>query len=119
MKTRPADESGDILPVLSPKDLHTGPQAAAEALRDHLKLYAGDWWEYASKGNEIQELLADSRRRERDAAALVTYLTSYILSLKGIVSVSGASGSFSGRAFHFSCTAHTEENDAASVTLDF
>ncbi len=119
MKTRPEDESGDILPVLRLKDLHTGPEAAAEALRDHLRLYAGDWWEYASKGNELPELLSISRRTDRDAAALVTYLTSYILSLKGIVSVSGASGSFSGRAFHFSCTAHTEEKDTASVSLDF
>lgn len=119
MKTRPADEDGDILPVLTPEDLHTGPAAAAEALRDHLRLYAGDWWEYDAKGNEILELLSGSRRTDRDAAALVTYLTSYILSLKGIVSVSGASGSFSGRAFHFSCRAHTEENDTASVSLDF
>ncbi len=119
MKTRPVDGSGDILPVLSPSDLLTGPAAAAAALRDHLRLHRGDWWEYASKGNEILDLLAISRCADRDAATLVTYLTSYILTLPGIVSVSDTAASFSGRAFHFSCTAHTETGDAASVSLDF
>ena len=51
MLTRPTDPSGDILPVLSSSDLLSGPEAAAVALRDHLNLFTGDWWETESQGN--------------------------------------------------------------------
>ncbi len=60
-----------------------------------------------------------SRHTAREASTLTTYLTSYILTLPGILSVSDASASFSGHAFSFSCTAHTENGDTASVSLTF
>ncbi len=119
MTSRPFDASGDVLPVLSPADLLSGPEAVAAALRDHLKLYRGDWWEYADRGNEILDMIAVSRCTDRDAATLVNYLTFYILTLPGVVSVTGASGSFSGRAFSFSCTAHTEEGEETGVSVSF
>ena len=44
MLSRPVDASGDILPVLSPSDLLSGVQTVAVGVKDHLNLYAGDWW---------------------------------------------------------------------------
>ncbi len=119
MTSRPFDSSGDILPVLSPSDMISGPAAAAAALRDHLCLYRGEWWEYAERGNEILDLISISRCTEQDAAALVSCLTSYILTLPGIVSVSDASASFSGHTFTLICKAHTEEGDTAEVHISF
>ncbi len=119
MLARPVDSSGDILPVRSLSDLLTGPQAAAAALRDHLKLFQGDWWEYDKKGNEIIELMSVSRRTDQAAAALQSYLTAYILSFPAIVSVTDTVSSFSGHTFRFSCTAHTEKGEVTAVEMSF
>ncbi len=119
MISRPFDSSGDILPALSSSDLLSGPEAAAHALQDHLRLYRGDWWENPEKGNEILDLISVSRYTAQDASTLLTYLTSYILTLPGILSVSDTSASFSGHTFFFSCTAHTETGDTASISLSF
>ncbi|MCR4876507.1 MAG: hypothetical protein K5922_05000 [Clostridiales bacterium] len=116
---RPVDGSGDILPVRSASDLLTGNEAAAAGLRDHLKLFRGDWWEYAEKGNEIFELMAIARGTSQDAATLQSWLTAYILTFPGIVSVTDIRSSFTGHAFSYSCTAHTEQGDLASVAITY
>ena len=107
MLSRPVDSSGDILPVLTPGDLLSGSEAAAAALSDHLRLFAGDWWEYADRGNEIPDLLSQGLRSERDLETLSGYLSSYVRDFPAVSSVSDARASFSGRAFTFSCTVRT------------
>ena len=108
MLTRPTDPSGDILPVLSSSDLISGPEAAAVALRDHLNLFTGDWWENESRGNEIPELLALSRQTDQDAKSLSSYLVSFIQAFPAVRGLSDVRAAFSGREFRFACTAHTE-----------
>ena len=117
MLSRPVDSSGDILPVLSPSDLLSGPEALAAALADHLRLHYGDWWEYESRGNEIFDMIAASRYTERDAEALASYLVSYLQEFPGVRSVSGVSASFSGRVFDFSAKVHPEEGAPATVAF--
>ena len=117
MTSRPTDSAGDILPVLSSSDLLSGPAAAAAGLRDHLNLFAGDWWEYASRGNAILELLPLSRRTDRDAATLSASLSAYILSFPAIRSLSEVSASFSGRRLHFVATAHTAAGETFPVSF--
>lgn len=119
MTSRPTDSAGDILPVLSPSDLFTDAAAAAVALRDHLRLYQGEWWENIEKGNEIIDIISISRKNTRDATTITTYLVSYILTLPGIVSVSDAYASFSGPDFIFKCTAHTEKGSMTEVTVNY
>ena len=115
MLSRPVDASGDILPVLSPSDLLSGVQAVAIGVKDHLNLYAGDWWENPELGNEVLDLLSESRCTDQDADTLSSYLVSYLLEFPGILSVSDISASFSGRAFNFSCTAHTEAGETSMI----
>ena len=117
MISRPVDSAGDILPVRSRSDLLSGAPAAAAGLRDHLNLFAGDWWEYADRGSEILDLLSLSRRRERDAETLSAYLTAYILAFPAIRSVSDIRASFSGPRFFFACTAHTETGETFPVSF--
>ena len=112
MLCRPIDDTGDILPVLSASDLLTGIPAAAAGLRDHLLLFQGDWWENPEKGNEVLDLLQDARVTDRDAETLSSYLSSWILEFPEVRSVSDATASFSGHAFQYACTAHTEEGEA-------
>ena len=119
MISRPVDSSGDILPVLSPASLLTGPAAAAVGLSDHLRLFRGDWWEYADQGNEILDLISASRLSEKDLPALSSYLSSYILRFPAIRSVSAAQASLSGRAFSFSSTAHTDSGGETPVTFSW
>ncbi len=119
MTSRAFDSAGDILPVLSPSDLLTDALAAAAALRDHLRLYRGEWWENTEKGNEIIDIISISRKNVRDATTITTYLISYILTLPGIVSVSDAYASFSGPDFVFKCTAHTENGSMAEVAVSY
>ena len=119
MTSRPVDPTGDILPVLSPASLLTGPAAAAASLSDHLRLFRGDWWEYADQGNEILDLISSSRLTEKDLPALSSYLSSYILRFPAIRSVSAAQASLSGHALTFSCAAHTDSGGAFPVTFSW
>ena len=111
MRCRPTDASGDILPVLSSSDLLSGCPAIAAALRDYLHLYQGDWWENPDLGNEVLDLLSESRCTLQDAEALSSYLVSYLLEFPGVHSVTDISSSFSGHEFLFSCVVHTEEGE--------
>ena len=119
MLSRPVDSSGDVLPVLTPADLLSGPEAAAAGLSDHLRLFAGDWWEYADRGNEIPDLLSAGLRSERDLETLSGYLSSYVREFPAVSSVSGARASASGHAFTFSCTAHTESGGEVPVQFAY
>ena len=113
MRCRPRDASGDILPVTAPVDLLTGPEAAAAVLSDHLHLLSGEWWENPSSGNEILDLLSDARGTDREAETLTSYLVSYIRTDPRVRSITDSRGSFSGRTFFFSCTAHTDDGESA------
>ena len=115
MLARPVDQNGDILPVTAPSDLFSGTEAAASALRDHLRLFPGDWWENAEKGNPVFDLITVSRRTEQDARTLSSALTSYILDFPGIRTVSDVQASIERQVFSFSCVAHTESGETVPV----
>ena len=100
---RPVDASGDILPVLSPADLLRGTEAVAQLVRERLELYAGDWWENSDWGNEILQMLQESRLTEADGQALASYLASYIRETPGVESVSDVSFSVEEKQFCFRC----------------
>ena len=87
MRLRPVDETGDILPVLSPADLIPGAPAVARLVRDRLELLSGDWWENPARGNGILEMLKESRLTEADTQALANYITSYIRQTPGVLGV--------------------------------
>ena len=113
MTGRSVDKNGDILPVISGADLLTGPEALAAGLRDHLRMYSGDWWENPEKGNEILELMAEARQTDEDAEALGSYLVGFLMEFVGVREVTEVSAFFKGRVFCFSCVAHTERGDTA------
>ena len=118
MLSRPMDDIGDILPVLTSADLLSGISAVASGLRDYMHLYQGDRWENPEMGNAALDLMADARATDREAETLASYLSSYILEFPPVRSVSDVAVSFSGHVFHFSCTAHTEEGEVpASLSL--
>ena len=117
MLARPIDSSGDILPVLSPSDLLSGPAAVGAGLQDHLHLFPGDWWEHPDRGNPIFDLLPLSRRTEQDAQTISSALTAYVQSFPGVQSISEVSATFSGRQFRYSATVHTEGGEAVPVAF--
>ncbi len=119
MLARPVDSNGDVLPVRLHSQLLSGSQAIAVALRDYLKLFQGDWWEYSDKGNAIIDLIAVSRCTDQDAVTLRSYLTTYIMDFPGIASLSGIKAHFSGHSFVFSCNVHTENNETVLVDISF
>ena len=109
---RPADENGDILPVLSRADLLRGQEATARLIRDRLSLYTGSWWENEAWGNGIPEMLEDTRLTEADGQALASYLSVYIRETPGVREVRDMSFSAENRKFRFQCTADTESGTA-------
>ena len=109
MILRPTDASGDILPVLSLSDMMTGKRAGAELTRNWLNLFTGEWWENPSWGNEILDLLRESRLTEADQQVLSTYLSSYIRKIPGVQDVRNVKVSIDNRQFHFICEIETEE----------
>ena len=118
MIVRPTDSSGDILPVISSADLLRGVNAEAELTRDRLNLYAGDWWEHPSAGNEILELLRESRLTEADSRTLSAYLVSYLRETPGVREISGIAFRTEDRRFFFSCTIETDAG-SAGVSYEF
>ena len=119
MIARPVDASGDILPVLSPSDLLSDLPAVAAGLSDHLRLFSGDWWEYADRGNEIFDLIAGSRLTEKDIPALSGYLTSYLMDFPEVYAVSDVTVSVFGNTFSYSAVAHISPDSAVPVSFSF
>ncbi len=116
MICRPVDENGDILPVLSLSALLQGVPAAAQLIRDRLARHTGDWWENPAWGNEIQEMLQESRLTEADGQGLAVYLASYIRETPGVQDVRDVNFSAEGRRFHFACVAET---GSGTVAVDY
>ena len=65
MILRPADSSGDILPVLSSRDMLSGPETAAQLVKYRLSLLAGEWWETPEAGFFIPEQMRAFFRGDR------------------------------------------------------
>ena len=73
---------------------------------------AGDWWENPAWGNEVLEMLRESRLTEADQQALVSYLSSYIRETPGVQAVDDAVFSVEGKRFSYRCTILTEDGAA-------
>ena len=112
MIIRPADEQGDVMPVLSRADMLQGAEAVAALVRDRLEMLSGEWWEDPARGNALPDMLKESRLTEADGPALAAYLTSYIRQTSGVRDVRNAAFSAEGRQFRFTCTVGTADGDA-------
>ncbi len=108
MLHRPVDETGDMLPVLSSGDLLRGAEAVAALVRERLNLLTGDWWENPAWGNEVVDMLQESRLTEEESQPLASYLSSYIRETPGVRDVAGVTFSAEGREFRYSCTVETD-----------
>ena len=108
MKLRPEDQNGDVLPVLHVSDMLSGSLAVAKLVEDRLNLYAGDWWENPSWGNEILRMLQEGRLTEADAQSLSTYLAGYVRETAGVREVQDEKWSLDGNRFSWCCTVLTE-----------
>jgi hypothetical protein len=109
---RPVDENGDVLPVLTGDGMLSGAAAVAALAEDRLKLYAGDWWENPSWGNEILRMLQEGRLTEADAQSLSTYLASFVRSTSGVKEVQDERWMLEGGRFSWGCTVLTEYGTA-------
>ena len=113
MVLRPVDPSGDILPVLNGNARLSGAEAVARLAEYRLDLYTGDWWENPSRGNEILELLRESRLTEADGQALASAVAAYIRETPGVTEVRDLQCAVTDKRFVFSCTVDTEYGPAA------
>ena len=75
MLLRPADTSGDLLPVPFSSALLSGPEAVARLAEYRLSLLRGDWWENPETGFQILEALSSSRLTEADAQTLSSMIS--------------------------------------------
>ena len=112
MRIRPTDENGDVLPVLHTGEMFSGALAVALLVESRLELYAGDWWENPSWGNEILRMLQEGRLTEADAQSLSTYLAGYVRKTAGVREVQDEKWSLDGGRFFWSCTVLTEYGTA-------
>jgi len=104
MTSRNVDDSGDILPVVSPGDLARGTDAAAIGLADHLRMFTGEWWENPENGNGIFDLIAGERVREKQVPALCSYLSSYVGSFPEVEEVTDVQGRLMNGVFSYTAT---------------
>jgi hypothetical protein len=77
--------------------------------RDRLNLLVREWWENLGWGNEILELLKDSRLTQADGQALASYLTGYIRKTAGVTDVRDVAFALEGRRFSYSCLVECAE----------
>ena len=105
---RPVDPDGDILPVLHTGEMFSGALAVASLVESRLQLYAGDWWENPSWGNEILRMLQEGRLTEADAQSLSTYLVGYVRNTSGVKEVQDEKWDLDGGRFSWGCTVITE-----------
>ena len=117
MTARPVDASGDILPVLSPDSLLSGAPAVAAALRDHLRHFTADWWEYPARGNPVFDLIASGPVREKDLPAVSACISSHVLAFPPVRSVSDVALSLSGSVLTYTATARLSSCVSVPVTL--
>lgn len=107
MTARPVDASGDILPVLSPGGLLSGPAAVAEAVRNSLRLNTGDWWEDPSRGLPLLELLRSVRLTEADLPAVTNLVAACIAEVPEVLSVSEVTAELTGHQVSVSARIRT------------
>ena len=112
IKLRPADSTGDILPVLSVSSLLSGPEATAALVRYCLNLHTGEWWENPSHGCTVLAMLREGRITEADKPALTSALTAYISATPGVQAVEEISATVTGREFRYTCTVRTAGGSA-------
>ena len=117
MQLRPVDENGDILPVLSSRSLLSGPEAAAQLVKNRLSLLSGEWWETPEDGFPVLEILESSRVTDADSSALASRITEYIRETPGVRDVEDVRFSVNGRQFSYSCSVRTAEG-TAEVTYE-
>ena len=113
MILRPVDAAGDILPVLSSRDLLSGPEAVARLVAFKLSLLKGDWWENPEDGFFVMEFFREERFSEANTQMFASRVTEFIRSVDGVFEVDDVSFEVSGRIFHYSCRLLTEEGPAA------
>ena len=113
MLIRSADSSGDILPVLSSRDLLSGPEAVAQLVKYRLSLLQGEWWETPEAGFPVPERMRESRVMEADSGTLSSMISAYIRETDGVREVEKETSSVSGRRFQYSCEVRTKEGNAA------
>ena len=112
MIIRPADEQGDVMPVLSRADMLQGAEAVAALAWDRLELLSGEWWENSAWGNGIPDMLRETRLTEADGPALAAYLTSYIRQTPGVQEIREVSFSPEGRQLSYACVIDTADGSA-------
>ena len=112
------DENGDILPVLSSSCMFRDEAAVAQHVKDRLSLLSGDWWENPGWGNEILDMLTESRLTESDRQSIASYLSSYIRETPGVQDVLDEIVYIMDRRLHYSCWIDTE-NGSIQVNYEF
>ena len=120
MILRPVAENGDILPVLSRKEMLSGSAATARLAEYRLTTYTGEWWENPGKGFPLLARMQEGRLPVGDPESLGNLITAYIRETPGVREVEDVRFSVSGRQFTYSCLVRTEEGSSSvsfSLTL--
>lgn len=111
------DANGDWLPVTVPSGCLSGAEAAAQLVRDRLKLFTGEWWEDPDLGNPVLETLRSRRVTEADLPRIAGGLAAYIQESEHITSVAEVQISLNALKINFSCRILTAFGNAAYVTM--
>ena len=112
MLLRPADASGDLLPVPSSSALLSGPKAVARLAEYRLSLLRGEWWENPESGFFILDTLRESRITEADASALSSQISACVRETPGVREVEDVRFAVSGRQLSYRCSVRTKEGSA-------
>ncbi len=111
MIARPADEQGDILPVLSRMDMMAGVEAVGRLAEAALRLQQGEWWEDALAGSPVLAILRDDSFGEEKAQELEREIPRYLRELPGVASLEDAIVIREGGRMVFHCRLMTESGE--------
>lgn len=107
MKHRRLDSNWDYCFGRGVNDYLSDLEAVAQAIKTHLLLLYGEWWEDTKSGLPLFQKIAGVRGTEENLQAIDLIFKERILDTKGVVSVLGFNSSYENRRYSFTATVET------------
>lgn len=107
MKHRRLDSNWDYCFGRGTNDYLSNLEAVAQAIKTHLLLLYGEWWEDTKAGLPLFQKIAGVRGTEENLQAIDLIFKERILDTTGVVSVLGYESSYENRRYSFTATVET------------
>ncbi len=119
MQYRALSPTGDYVVGASIGAFLTGADAVAQAVKTHLLLLSGEWWEDTSSGTTLFGGLVGLPGTPANLRAMDLIVRERILDTQGVASIKSFSSSYANRQYSVTATVLTTAGETAMVQVSF